>query len=148
MKKMTIDEWDRVIRTDLSSCFYLIKAALPWMTQREGGAIVNISSFVGQEGNFGQANYAAAKSGIIGLTKTAALELARHHITVNAVCPGFIDTDMYEHIPLPAREAILQRIPLGRVGRVDEVGRCVRYLVEDGQYITGQSISINGGISM
>jgi len=148
LKNLTVEEWDRVVRVDLNSCFYTVKAALPYFTRQQGGAVINISSFVGQEGNFGQANYSAAKAGILGFTKTAALELARYGVTVNSVCPGFIETDMYDKIPENAREAILKRIPLGRIGKPEEVARCVRYLVEDGQYITGQSISINGGIFM
>jgi acetoacetyl-CoA reductase len=148
LKNMTIEEWDRVVTVDLSSCFYTVKAALPWFVKQQSGAIINISSFVGQEGNFGQANYSAAKAGILGFTKTAALELARYHVTVNAVCPGFIETEMYEHIPEQAREAILKRIPLGRIGKAEEVARLVRYLAEHGQYITGQALSINGGIYM
>jgi acetoacetyl-CoA reductase len=148
LKNMTVEEWDRVVRVDLNSCFYTVKAAFPHFVRQQGGAVINISSFVGQEGNFGQANYSAAKAGILGFTKTAALELARYGVTVNAVCPGFIETEMYDKIPENAREAILKRIPLGRIGRPEEVARCVRYLVEDGQYITGQSISINGGIFM
>jgi acetoacetyl-CoA reductase len=148
MKKMTIEEWDRVIRVDLNSCFYTVKAALPYFTQQQWGRVINISSFVGQEGNFGQANYSAAKAGIIGFTKTAALELARYNVTVNAICPGFIETDMYETVPPTAKEAIVQRIPLGRVGKPQEIARCVRYLIEDGAYITGQCINVNGGILM
>jgi acetoacetyl-CoA reductase len=148
MKNLTIEEWDRVVHVDLNSCFYTVKAALPYFVQQQEGKIINISSFVGQEGNFGQANYSAAKAGILGFTKTAALELARYNVTVNAVCPGFVETDMYERVPPSAKEAILKRIPLGRVGKPEEVARCVRYLVEDGDYITGQSISINGGIYM
>jgi acetoacetyl-CoA reductase len=148
MKNLTVEEWDRVVRVDLNSCFYTVKAAFPYFVRQQAGVVINISSFVGQEGNFGQANYSAAKAGILGFTKTAALELARYGVTVNAVCPGFIETDMYDSIPENAKEAILKRIPLGRVGKPEEVARCVRYLVEDGQYITGQSISINGGILM
>jgi acetoacetyl-CoA reductase len=148
MKNLTIEEWDRVVRVDLNSCFYTVKAALPYFMRQQWGRVINISSFVGQEGNFGQANYSAAKAGIIGFTKTAALELARYNVTVNAICPGFIETEMYEKVPPPAKEAIIKRIPLGRVGKPEEVARCVRYLVEDGDYITGQSISINGGIYM
>jgi acetoacetyl-CoA reductase len=148
MKNLTIEEWDRVVRVDLNSCFYTVKAALPYFMQQQKGRVINISSFVAQEGNFGQANYSAAKAGIIGFTKTAALELARYNVTVNAICPGFIETDMFEKVPPAAREAILKRIPMGRIGKAEEVARCVRYLVEDGDYITGQSISINGGIYM
>jgi acetoacetyl-CoA reductase len=148
LKNLTLDDWDKVIQTDLNSCFYTVKAALPQFMRQEYGRVINISSFVGQMGNFGQANYAAAKAGIIGFTKAAALELARYNVTVNAVCPGFIETDMYTGIPDAAKEKIVQRIPLGRVGRADEVARAVRYLVVDGDYITGQALNINGGIYM
>jgi acetoacetyl-CoA reductase len=148
MKNLTIEEWDRVVRVDLNSCFYTVKAALPYFMRQQWGRVINMSSFVGQEGNFGQANYAAAKAGIIGFTKTAALELARYNVTVNAICPGFIETEMYESIPQAVKEVILKKIPLARVGKPEEVARCVRYLIEDGDYITGQSISINGGIYM
>ena len=99
-------------------------------------------------GNFGQANYSAAKAGIIGFTKTAAIELARSHVTVNAICPGFIETEMYTAVPDKVKEAIVQRIPLGRVGTPQEVARAVRYLIVDGDYITGQTLNINGGIYM
>ncbi len=148
MKKMSVDDWNKVIQTDLNSCFYTVKAAQSYFIQQGRGTIINISSFVGQAGNFGQANYAAAKAGIIGFTKVAALELARNNITVNAICPGFIETDMYSGIPDNAKESILKRIPLGRVGRPQEVARAVRYLIVDGAYITGQTLNINGGIYM
>jgi acetoacetyl-CoA reductase len=97
-------------------------------------------------GNFGQSNYAAAKAGIIGFTKTAALELARSNVTVNAICPGFIATEMYEGIPEKAKEAIVARIPLGRVGTPQEVACAVRYLILDGDYFTGETLSMNGGL--
>jgi acetoacetyl-CoA reductase len=148
LKNLTVEDWERVIQTDLNSCFYTVKAASPHFIRQEAGAIVNISSFVGQMGNFGQSNYAAAKAGIIGFTKAAALELARYNVTVNAVCPGFIQTDMFENVPEEARQKILQRIPLRRIGRPEEVARAVRYLIEDGAYITGQTLNINGGIYM
>jgi len=148
MKKMTVEDWNTVIQVDLNSYFYTVKAALPYFTEQKSGKIINISSFVGQMGNFGQANYSAAKAGIIGFTKTAALELARSNVTVNAICPGFIETDMYATVPEKVKEAILQRIPLGRVGTPQEVARAVRYLIVDGEYITGQVLNINGGIYM
>jgi acetoacetyl-CoA reductase len=148
MKNLTAEDWNTVIQVDLNSYFYSVKAALPSFMQQNSGKIINISSFVGQAGNFGQANYAAAKAGIIGFTKTAALELARYNVTVNAVCPGFIETDMYTNIPEKAKEAILKRIPLGRTGTPQEIARCVRYLIVDGDYITGQTLNINGGIYM
>jgi NAD(P)-dependent dehydrogenase (short-subunit alcohol dehydrogenase family) len=148
MKNMSVEDWNTVIQVDLNSFFYTVKAALPHFVQQKSGRIINISSFVGQAGNFGQANYSAAKSGIIGFTKTAALELARSNVTVNAICPGFIETEMYANIPEKAKESILKRIPLGRVGTAQEVARAVRYLIVDGDYITGQTLNINGGIYM
>src|SRR5436305_6028214 len=148
MKNMSVEDWNTVIQVDLNSYFYTVKAALPYFMQQKSGKIVNISSFVGQAGNFGQANYSAAKAGIIGFTKTAALELARSNVTVNAICPGFIETEMYRSVPDKVKEAILQRIPLRRVGTPQEVARAVRYLIVDGDYITGQTLNINGGIYM
>jgi len=148
LKNLSAEDWNKVIQTDLNSCFYTVKAAQPYFTQQGSGTIINISSFVGQMGNFGQANYAAAKAGIIGFTKVAALELARSNVTVNAICPGFIETEMFAGVPDKAKEAILKRIPLGRIGTSQEVARAVRYLVVDGEYITGQTLNINGGIYM
>ena len=148
MKKMGTQDWDTVIQTDLSSYFYTVKAALPYFSEQKSGNIINISSFVGQAGNFGQANYSAAKAGIIGFTKTAAIELARSHVTVNAICPGFIETEMYTAVPDKVKETIVQRIPLGRVGTPQEIARAVRYLIVDGDYITGQTLNVNGGIYM
>lgn len=148
MKNLTVEEWNKVIQVDLNSYFYTVKAAQPYFMQQGSGRIINISSFVGQMGNFGQANYAAAKAGIIGFTKVAALEFARSNVTVNAICPGFIETDMFANIPEKAKEAILKRIPLGRVGSPQDVARGVRYLIVDGDYITGQTLNINGGIYM
>ena len=148
MKKMSVEDWNTVIQTDLNSCFYTVKAAQAHFMQQGSGVIINISSFVGQMGNFGQANYAAAKAGIIGFTKVAALELARYGVTVNAVCPGFIETDMFAGVPDNVKEAIVKRIPLGRVGSPQEVARAVRYLIVDGEYMTGQTLNLNGGIYM
>src|SRR5579884_991413 len=148
MKKMSVEDWNTVIQTDLNAYFYTVKAAQGYFMQQGSGTIINISSFVGQMGNFGQANYAAAKAGIIGFTKVAALELARSHVTVNAICPGFIETDMFAGVPDNVKEAILKRIPLGRVGTPQEVARAARYLIVDGDYITGQTLNINGGIYM
>jgi len=148
MKNLSVEDWNTVIQVDLNSYFYTVKAALPYFLQQNSGKIINSSSFVGQAGNFGEANYAAAKSGIIGFTKTAALELARNNVTVNAVCPGFIETEMFANIPEKAKEAILKRIPLGRTGTPQEIARSVRYLIVDGDYITGQTLNINGGIYM
>jgi acetoacetyl-CoA reductase len=148
MKNLSIDDWNRVIQNNLNSCFYTVKAALPYFMEQQSGTIVNISSFVGHMGNFGQANYSAAKAGIIGFTKTAAIEMAKYHVTVNCVCPGFTETDMYTTVPDKVKEQIVKRIPLGRVGTPQEVARAVRFLIVDGDYITGQTLNINGGIFM
>ena len=146
LQKLSVDDWDQVIQVDLNSAFYTVHAALPHMTDQGGGKIINMSSFIGEAGNIGQANYSAAKAGLLGFTKTAAQELARFGITVNALCPGFIETDMVAGIPEEARQKLLKQVPLGRFGKPEEVARAVRYLIEDGDYITGQSIDINGGI--
>jgi acetoacetyl-CoA reductase len=145
MKNLSTEDWDTVIKADLSSYFYTVKAALPYFMQQKSGKIINISSMNAQTGSFGQANYTAAKAGIIGFTKTAALELARYNVTVNAICPGYIATEMFEIIPEKTKEAILARIPLGRAGTPQEVARAVRYLIVDGDYYTGETLSINGG---
>jgi acetoacetyl-CoA reductase len=146
LRKLGVDDWDKVIQVDLNSAFYTVHAALPHMTDQGGGKIINMSSFVGEAGNIGQANYSAAKAGLLGFTKTAAQELARFGITVNAICPGFIETDMVANIPEEAQQKLRKQVPLGRFGKPEEVARAVRYLIEDGDYITGQSIDINGGI--
>jgi acetoacetyl-CoA reductase len=148
LKNMTADDWNQVIQTNLSGYFYTVKAALPHFMQQGSGKIINLSSFVGKMGNFGQANYTAAKAGILGFTKTAALELARYNVNVNAICPGFIETDMYVKVPDKVKEQIVKRIPLGRVGTAQEIARAVRYLIVDGDYITGSALDINGGIYM
>ncbi len=148
MKKLSIDDWNTVIQNNLNSYFYTIKAALSFLTEQKSGAIINISSYVGLSGNFGQANYSAAKAGIIGFTKTAALELARYGIRVNAVAPGFTETDMMASMPDRIREATLTKIPLGRFGTTQDIAKSVRFLIEDADYITGQVLSVNGGIYM
>ena len=148
MKKLTTDDWDQVVQVDLNSCYYTVKPALTSFIEQGSGKIINISSFVGQAGNFGQTNYAAAKAGMIGFTKSAAQELARYNVTVNSICPGFIETDMFAAVPEEVKDRIRARIPLGRIGEPKEVARAVRFLVEDGDYITGQTININGGIYM
>lgn len=148
LKKLTPEDWDKVLKVDLSSCYYTVHAALPHMTEAGGGKIINMSSFVGESGNIGQANYSAAKAGMLGFTKTAALELARNNITVNAICPGFIETDMVMSMPEEARDKVLKKIPLGRFGKPQEIAKAVRYLIEHGDYITGSTLDINGGIYM
>ncbi len=146
LKKLSIEDWDLVVQTDLNSAFYTVHAALPGLIEQESGCIINMSSFIGEAGNIGQANYAAAKAGLLGFTKTAAQELARYGITVNALCPGFIETDMVANIPEEAKEKLLKTVPLGRFGKPEEIARAARYLVEDGDYITGQALDINGGV--
>ena len=128
MRKLTTEEWDTVVQVDLNSCYYTVKPALEHLIEQQSGKIINISSFVGEAGNFGRTNYAAAKAGIIGFTKAATQELARYQVTVNAVCPGFIETEMFDVVPEEVKERIRKRIPLGRIGEPGEVARVVRFL--------------------
>jgi len=146
IRRMSIEEWQEVIATDLSSAFYCTNAALPHMIERGGGRIVNMSSIVGQMGNLGQSNYAAAKAGMVGFTKSAAQEFARFNITVNAMCPGFIETEMVTNLTEDVQQALIAKIPLGRFGKAEEVARLCRFLVSEGDYITGAQININGGM--
>jgi acetoacetyl-CoA reductase len=149
VRKMTLAEWDQVIRVNLSGAFYLSRAVLQQMLDRGYGRIVNISSAIGSAGGFGQANYAAAKSGMFGLTKSLALETAGKNITVNAVTPGYISTDMTAGIPAAALEKILAKIPVSRLGDPDEVARVVEFLADpESAYITGQVYPVNGGLYM
>lgn len=148
LKKMTDDEWRKVINTNLGSVFWCSRAVMGHMTERRTGAIVNIASIIGQTGGFGQANYAAAKAGVIALTKTCALESARHNIRVNAICPGFIDTAMLDAVPPELQKDLLQRIPMQRFGTAPEIAAGVRFLVTDATYMTGQCLNLNGGLSM
>ena len=149
LKAMSVEDWDRVIQTDLNSYFYTIKAALPYFMQQKSGTILNISSLTGQMGNYGQANYGAAKAGIIGFTKTAALELARYNVTVNALSLGAIDTPhMWSQVSQEIKDGIAKRIPLGRFGTPQEVALAARFLVVDAPYCTGTTIQINGGMYM
>jgi acetoacetyl-CoA reductase len=143
---MSRDEWDSVIETNLSSVFHVTARALPHMVEARFGRIVNISSVVGLHGNYGQANYAAAKAGIVGFTKTAAIELASKGVTVNAIAPGFIATQMIAAMPDDVRARILAKIPMGRFGRPEEIAQLVAFLVTKGEYITGQVIAIDGGL--
>ncbi len=146
IRRMATEEWREVIATDLDSVFYCTQAALPHMIERGGGRIVNMSSIVGQMGNLGQSNYAAAKAGIVGFTKSAAQEFARFNITVNAMCPGFIATEMVTNLTEEVQQALLAKIPLGRFGKPEEVASLCRFLVTEGEYITGAQININGGM--
>jgi NAD(P)-dependent dehydrogenase (short-subunit alcohol dehydrogenase family) len=145
--KMTPQMWTEVLSVNLDGAFYCTKAVIEGMLERKFGRIVNISSVIGRMGNRGQANYAASKAGLIALSQTLAKEFASKGITVNAVAPGFIETDMLRSVPKEIMEKILAQIPLGRLGKPSEVAGAVAYLVsEDGNYITGQVIDINGGL--
>ncbi|MBT9281499.1 MAG: 3-oxoacyl-[acyl-carrier-protein] reductase [Hydrogenibacillus schlegelii] len=147
--RMKADDWDEVLRTNLTGAFYLTKAAARPMMRARYGRIVNIASVVARLGNVGQANYVAAKAGLIGLTKAAALELASRGITVNAVAPGFITTDMTEALPEAVKAELIRRIPLGVFGAPEDVAHAVRFLVSEGaRYITGQVLGVDGGMSM
>jgi len=149
MRKMSPEEWDHVIHVNLSGAFYLSRAILQHMLDRGYGRIINISSVIGEAGGFGQANYAAAKSGMFGLTMSLALETASKGITVNSVTPGFITTDMTAAVPAAAMEKIVARIPVGRLGEPNEVARVVEFLADpESGYITGQVYPVNGGLYM
>jgi len=149
VRKMDPQEWDHVIHVNLSGAFYASRAVLQHMLDRGYGRIVNISSIIGSSGGFGQANYAAAKSGMFGLTMSLALETASKGITVNTVTPGFITTDMTAAVPPAAMEKIVSRIPVGRLGDPDEVARVVEFLADpESGYITGQVYPVNGGLYM
>ncbi|MDP8969832.1 MAG: 3-oxoacyl-ACP reductase FabG [Actinomycetota bacterium] len=149
VSKMTPEDWDRVLQVNLSGAFYLCRAALPHMADRGYGRIINMSSVVGERGNVGQANYAAAKSGLFGLTMTLARETVSKGITVNAVAPGFIETDMVADIPDEALDKIIKQIPAGRLGQPEEVARVVEFLADpDSGYITGAVYTVNGGLYM
>jgi NAD(P)-dependent dehydrogenase (short-subunit alcohol dehydrogenase family) len=149
VRKMTPAEWDHVIHVNLSGAFYLSRAVLQHMLDRGYGRIINISSVIGSAGGFGQANYAAAKSGMFGLTMSLALETASKGITVNTVTPGFITTDMTASVPAAAMEKIVARIPAGRLGEPGEVARVVEFLADpESAYITGQVYPVNGGLYM
>lgn len=149
VRKMTVEDWHNVLRVNLSGCFYMTKAVVDHMLDRGFGRIVNVSSVIGEMGNFGQANYAASKAGLFGFTKSVALEMARKNVTVNCVAPGFIDTDMLAAVPEAALKAVVERIPVGRLGRPDEIARAVRFLIdEDSGYITGSIMAVNGGLDM
>jgi len=148
LRKMTDEDWVQVIQTNLNAVFFCTSAAIPIMVEQNFGRIINISSMNGQIGAFGQANYAASKGGIIALTKTAALELAKSNITVNTIAPGFTETDMFAKVPANIQEQIKTRIPVGRFAHPEEIAKTVTFLAADGAYITGQQINVNGGAYM
>ena len=145
--RMKRDDWDAVLATNLTAAYRSIQAALKPMIRQRSGRIVNVSSVVGQAGNAGQANYAASKAGLIGLTKAVALEVATRNITVNAVAPGLIDTDMTRAVPESAQHGWQARIPLGRLGTPEDVAAAVLFLASDeAAYITGHVLAVNGGM--
>jgi len=149
LQRMTFEQWNEVIQTNLSSCFNMCRAVIEGMRARSFGRIINIGSINGQAGQYGQVNYAAAKSGIHGFTKALAQEGAKVGITVNAIAPGYIDTDMVRAVPPPVLEKIVARIPVGRLGHASEIARGVLFLVADeAGFITGSTLSINGGQHM
>ncbi len=149
MHKMTFDQWDAVIQTNLSSCFNMCRAVIEGMRDRGFGRIVNIGSVNGQAGQYGQVNYAAAKSGIHGFTKALAKEGAAKNITVNAIAPGYVNTDMVKAVPAKVLEKIIATIPVGRLGEAEDIARGVKFLVADeAGFVTGSTIDINGGQHM
>ncbi|WP_374530155.1 acetoacetyl-CoA reductase [Novosphingobium sp.] len=149
LHKMTFEDWNEVMRINLGGCFNMAKATFPGMRERGWGRIVNIGSINGQAGQYGQVNYAAAKSGIHGFTKALAQEGAKYGVTVNAIAPGYIDTDMVAAVPAPVLEKIVAKIPVGRLGHAEEIARGVAFLTsENGGFMTGSTMSINGGQHM
>jgi acetoacetyl-CoA reductase len=149
MHRMTPEQWEQVIHTNLSSCFNMCRGVIDGMRERSFGRIVNIGSINGQAGQYGQVNYAAAKSGIHGFTKALAQEGAAKNITVNAIAPGYIDTEMVRAVPPEVLQKIVAKIPVGRLGKAEEIARGVLFLVaDDAGFITGSTLSINGGQHM
>ena len=149
LMRMSPEEWDAVISTNLSSLYRVCKACVRGMMKARTGRIVNIASVVGSSGNAGQTNYSAAKAGMLGFTKSLAQEIGSRGITVNAVAPGFIDTDMTRELPDTQRKALLSAIPLGRLGSAEEIAAAVAFLAsEDAAYITGTTLHVNGGMYM
>ncbi|MDA9801562.1 3-oxoacyl-ACP reductase FabG [Candidatus Pseudothioglobus singularis] len=145
--RMKEDEWDDIINTNLSSIYKMSKSVLRGMIKNRSGRIISITSVVGAMGNAGQSNYAASKAGMIGFTKSLAREVGVRNITVNAIAPGFIETDMTDSLPDEQKEALASQIPMGRLGTADEVAKAVLFLAGDGgSYITGQTLHINGGM--
>lgn len=148
MKKLADEDWRDVMATNLGGVYATCSEVWPIMIDQDYGRIINITSFVGQTGNYGQANYAASKGGIIAFTKTMALEMAKYNITVNCIAPGFTETEMLEKVPEDIRNQILERIPMHRFADPEEIARTVAFIAAEGDYITGQQINVNGGIYM
>ena len=146
MHKLTVEKWLAVINTNLNSMFYMTRPVIEGMRERGFGRIVNISSINGQKGQMGQTNYSAAKAGVIGFSKALAQEVARKGITVNTICPGYINTEMVAAVPEKVLEGIIATIPVGRLGKAEEIAAMVRFLVsDDGAFITGAVMTVNGG---
>jgi acetoacetyl-CoA reductase/3-oxoacyl-[acyl-carrier protein] reductase len=148
LAKMTDEDWLEVIQTNLNAVFFCTSAAIPIMTAQSYGRIVNVASMNGQVGAVGQANYSASKGGIIAFTRTAAVELSKSGITVNAVSPGYTETDMFAKVPAEIQARIKSKIPLARFAHPEEIARAVVFVVSEGDYITGQTIGVNGGAYM
>jgi acetoacetyl-CoA reductase len=149
VRKMTTEDWHNVLNVNLFGAFAMTKAVIEHMIERGSGRIINISSVIGETGNVGQANYAASKAGLFGLTKSLALEMANKGITVNCVAPGFIATEMVSAVPEAALAKVIEKIPQKRLGRPEEVARVVRFLLDDESgYITGAVYTVNGGLDM
>jgi acetoacetyl-CoA reductase len=149
LHRMSFDDWNEVMRINLGGCFNMAKATFPGMRDRKWGRIINIGSINGQAGQYGQVNYAAAKSGIHGFTKALAQEGAKFGVLVNAIAPGYIDTDMVAAVPEPVLEKIVAKIPVGRLGNAYEIARGVAFLAsENAGFVTGSTLSINGGQHM
>jgi len=147
--RMSEEEWETVMKVNLKGTFNCIKTASKFMMRQKYGKIINIASVIGLIGNIGQSNYAASKAGILGLTKSAARELARFKINVNAIAPGYIDTPMTQKLPLKVKEEMLKNIPLGRFGKPDDVAKTAIFLAsEESSYLTGQVIKVDGGLVM
>ncbi|PIC63035.1 3-oxoacyl-[acyl-carrier-protein] reductase [Sporosarcina sp. P13] len=146
-RNMSQEEWNEVINVNLNSVFNTTSAVINQMITQKFGRIINIGSIIGQSGGFGQTNYAASKAGLVGFTKSLALETAKNGITVNAICPGFIETEMVAEMPDAIRDSIISKVPMKRLGHVDEIAEAVLFLAQS-NYITGQEINVNGGLYM
>jgi 3-oxoacyl-(acyl-carrier-protein) reductase len=148
LRKMADDEWADVINVNLQGTYYCTSAALPAMMEQRFGRIINISSYVGQEGNLGRAHYAASRGGIVAFTKSLAMEVAKYNITANAIAPGFTQTEMLAKVPANVLEQIRVKIPLQRFAQPEDVAKAAAFLAAEGDYITGQQLNVNGGLYM
>jgi acetoacetyl-CoA reductase len=146
-RNLSEEDWNEVINVNLNSIYHTTSAVINHMLEKKSGRIINISSIIGQTGGFGQSNYAAAKAGMVGFTKSLALETAKNGITVNAICPGFIETEMVAAMPDNVKEQMISKIPMKRLGQANEIAEAVLFLAQ-ANYITGQSINVNGGLYM